>query len=41
MTIIDDYLDFQAQYEAEYGEYTVVLMQVGHFFESYNCICIL
>ena len=35
MTIIDDYLEYQAKYRKEYGEYTVVLMQVGHFFEAY------
>lgn len=35
MTIIDDYLEYQEKYEKEYGEYTVVLMQVGHFFEAY------
>ena len=35
MTIIDDYLDYQAQYEEKYGINTIVLMQVGHFYEAY------
>ena len=35
MTIIDDYLDYQAKYEKEYGQNTCVLMQVGHFYEAY------
>ena len=33
MTIIDDYLNYQEKYAKEYGENTIVLMQVGHFFE--------
>ena len=36
MTIIDDYLEYQEQYETKYGELTLVLMQVGHFFEAYG-----
>mgnify|MGYP001383773897 CR=1 FL=1 len=35
MTIIDDYLNCQEKYAKEYGENTIVLMQVGHFFEVY------
>ena len=35
MTLIDDYLAYQEQYAREYGERTCVLMQVGHFYESY------
>ena len=35
MTIIDDYLNYQEKYAKEYGENTIVLMQVGHFFEVY------
>ena len=35
MTIIDDYLKYQEKYSKEYGEYTIVLMQVGHFYEAY------
>jgi DNA mismatch repair protein MutS len=36
MTIIDDYLDEQIKYEKKYGKYTIVLMQVGHFYEAYG-----
>ena len=36
MTIIDDYLKHQERFVKEYGENTIVLMQVGHFFESYG-----
>lgn len=35
MTIIDDYLELQEQYAAKYGENTIVLMQIGHFYEAY------
>ena len=35
MTIIDDYLELSEKYSKEYGEDTLVLMQVGHFFECY------
>ena len=35
MTIIDDYLSLQQDQVKKYGENTLVLMQVGHFFESY------
>lgn len=35
MTIIDDYLDLADKYSREYGEDTLLLMQVGHFFECY------
>lgn len=35
MTIIDDYLELQEQYVAKYGENTIVLMQIGHFYEAY------
>lgn len=35
MTIIDDYLDYQEKYTKEYNENTLVLMQVGHFYEAY------
>ena len=35
MTIIDDYLDLSDKYSREYGEDTLLLMQVGHFFECY------
>ena len=35
MTLIDDYLAEQEKYELRYGENTIVLMQVGHFYECY------
>lgn len=35
MTLIDDYLEESIKYAKKYGENTVVLMQVGHFFEAY------
>ena len=35
MGIIDDYLSLTVKYKAEYGEKTIVLMQVGSFFEVY------
>lgn len=36
MTLIDDYLELQTQYEALYGEKTVVWMEVGSFQEAYG-----
>ncbi len=30
--LIDDYLEYQIQYEKKYGPNTLVLMQVGSFF---------
>ena len=36
MTLIDDYLSEQEKYEKKYGEFTIVLMQVGHFYEAYG-----
>jgi len=35
MTLIDDYLVESIKYEKKYGENTIVLMQVGHFYEAY------
>ena len=35
MTITDDYFNIQEKYQNEYGEDTILLMQVGHFFECY------
>ena len=35
MTIIDDYLEKQEKYRKLYGDNTIVLMQVGHFYEVY------
>jgi DNA mismatch repair protein MutS len=36
MTIIDDYLKDQITYSKKYGDRTIVLMQVGHFYECYG-----
>ena len=36
MTLIDDYLEEQIKYEKKYGKSTIVLMQVGHFYEAYG-----
>ena len=38
MTIINDYLSYVDKYTAIYGERTLVLMQVGSFFECYALI---
>lgn len=38
MTIIDDYLELQEKYEAKYGEKSIVLMEVGGFFEVYGVV---
>jgi len=35
MVIIDDYLDFHNKYKDMYGSKTIILMQVGSFFEVY------
>jgi len=35
MTIIDDYLSLTVKYKKEYGDNTLLLMQVGSFFECY------
>ena len=36
--IIDDYLKYQDEYTKKYGEMTIILMQVGSFFELYSII---
>ena len=36
MTITDEYLEYQKKYEDIYGGRTIVLMQVGSFFEAYG-----
>lgn len=36
--IIDDYLKYQDDYRKKYGENTIILMQVGSFFELYSII---
>lgn len=38
MTIIDQYFDYQEKFEKKYGEKTIVLMEVGSFFEIYGII---
>tara|TARA_Y100000389_G_scaffold201031_1_gene242781 strand:+ start:319 stop:3450 length:3132 start_codon:yes stop_codon:yes gene_type:complete len=35
MTIIDDYLELTKKYQKSHGEKTLILMQVGSFFECY------
>lgn len=37
MTIYDDYVEYTKQYKLEYGEQTLVLIEVGSFWEIYNC----
>ena len=42
MSIVQDYLDLTKKYKAIYGEQTLVLMEVGSFFEVYalaNTVC--
>jgi DNA mismatch repair protein MutS len=34
--LIDDYFDYQIKYEKKYGPKTIVLMEVGSFFEMYG-----
>jgi DNA mismatch repair protein MutS len=36
MGVVEDYLNLTAQWKKEYGEKTLVLMQVGSFFEVYG-----
>jgi DNA mismatch repair protein MutS len=38
MTIVKDYLDYTEKWKKEYGERTLVLIQVGSFFESYGLL---
>jgi DNA mismatch repair protein MutS len=38
MSLIDEYLDLQKKYEEKYGEKTIVLMEVGGFFEIYGIV---
>jgi DNA mismatch repair protein MutS len=38
MTIVKDYIDLTNKWKKEYGEKTLVLMQVGSFFEAYGLI---
>ena len=36
MSIIDDYIEFDKKYKQQYGNETVILMEVGDFFELYG-----
>jgi DNA mismatch repair protein MutS len=36
MTLVKQYLEYQQDFERKYGEKTIVLMQVGAFFEMYG-----
>lgn len=38
MSLIDDYFQYQEKYEKLYGEKTIVLMEVGKFFEIYGIV---
>ena len=38
MTIVKDYLDLTSKWKNEYGERTLLLMQVGSFFEAYGLV---
>ena len=38
MTIIQDYLSLTSKYKEEYSDKTLLLMQVGSFFECYALI---
>ena len=38
MTIVKDYLDLTEKWKNEYGERTLLLMQVGSFFEAYGLL---
>ena len=38
MTIYDDYLNYTKEYKKIYGEKTIILMQVGSFFECYALV---
>jgi DNA mismatch repair protein MutS len=37
MALVTEYFDLTIQYSKKYGEKTIVLMQVGAFFEVYGC----
>ena len=37
MTIYDDYVNYTQTHKKEYGEKTLVLIEVGSFWEMYNC----
>ena len=37
MSLINDYFNYTKKYSLEYGDKTVVLMQVGAFYEVYAC----
>ena len=35
MSIVQDYLNYTKKWKAEYGEKTIVLLQLGTFYEVY------
>ena len=37
-SLISEYLDLQEQYQKKWGEKTIVLMEVGSFFEIYGVL---
>ena len=39
MALIKEYFDLTKKYQQEYGENTILLMQVGSFFEVYGIFC--
>ena len=40
MSLVKEYFELTKKYQNEYGENTILLMQVGSFFEVYGIICI-
>ena len=38
MALVKEYLELTNQYKKEYGEKTIILMEVGSFFEVYALI---
>ena len=36
MSLIDEYFEYQDKFELKYGENTIILMEVGSFFEIYG-----
>ena len=36
MSLIDEYFEYQDKFESKYGINTIVLMEVGSFFEIYG-----
>ncbi len=36
--IIDEYLKYRDEYRNKYGDNTIILMQIGSFYEAYSII---